>query len=54
MALGIAWAFLHADPRSATTKALALALAITGAAIFARIILLQLIAGGPLPDGLAG
>ena len=50
MALGMAWAFLHADSESSTTKALAFALAMTGASIFARIWTLELIAAGPLPD----
>ena len=50
MALGMAWAFLHADSESATTKALAIALAMSGAAIFTRIYILELIAVGPLPN----
>ena len=49
MALGMGWAFLHADSESSTTKALALALAMTGASIFARLMTLELVAAGPLP-----
>ena len=37
MALGIALAFFRADPRSGTSRALSLALALTGCSIFARL-----------------
>ena len=49
MALGIAWAFIRADPDSATSRALSLALAFTGLSIFARLIVLELIASGEVP-----
>ncbi|MGR8921335.1 MAG: adenylate/guanylate cyclase domain-containing protein, partial [Gammaproteobacteria bacterium] len=53
MAVGMAWAFVRADARSATSRALAVALALAGLAIFARSYLVGMQAQGPLP-GWAG
>lgn len=49
MAVGVAWLFMHADAKSATTRALALALFFTGAAIIARMFTVTLSAAPVLP-----
>lgn len=52
MATGMAWALLRADAASATSRALALAVAFTGLAIFARVYLLSYFPGESLPPWL--
>jgi adenylate cyclase len=47
--VGVGLAFLHADPRSATSRALALALACAGISIWANHALLGLLEAAPLP-----
>ncbi|MGE0484180.1 MAG: adenylate/guanylate cyclase domain-containing protein [Gammaproteobacteria bacterium] len=47
--IGTAWAFLRADPRSASSRALAIGLAMAGGAVFANLALERLLANGPLP-----
>lgn len=49
MSVGMAWAFLRADPDSPTTSALSLALAMMGLHMIAHISLLEMTAAGPLP-----
>ncbi|MCB1747905.1 MAG: adenylate/guanylate cyclase domain-containing protein [Gammaproteobacteria bacterium] len=49
MLVGTAWAFLRADSRSGTSRALAVGLAAAGAAVFANLVLARLLANGPLP-----
>ena len=49
ISLGMAWAFMHADPDSNTTRALAIALAMTGFAIIGNNLELDLAFAGPLP-----
>ncbi len=49
MLLGIGWAFVRADPRTATSRALAVALAAGGLSVIATMTLTTLIADGPLP-----
>jgi len=53
MLFGVGWAFIRADRNSATSRALALALAMGGLGIIANRALLNLLADGPLP-GWAG
>lgn len=49
--IGTAWAFLRADSRSASSRALATGLAAAGLAVFANLALGQLLAAGALPRG---
>lgn len=49
MSLGMAWAFMRADADSSTSRALVLTLAMTGFAILANNIGLQMAHAGPLP-----
>ncbi|MEM7542776.1 MAG: adenylate/guanylate cyclase domain-containing protein [Pseudomonadota bacterium] len=50
MALGIAWLFIRSS-NSATTRALALAVALTAVSIFFRLIVIGLAQAGPMPRG---
>ena len=54
MALGMAWAFMRADGDSATTRALALALMMSGVSIFARIATTVLGAADAIPPWTGG
>lgn len=49
VALGMAWAFVRADPDSGTSRALSLALAMIGVAIIANNRVFELALNGPLP-----
>ncbi len=49
MMLGVAWAFYRADPRSATSRSLVLAMAMGGLATLANDTLIALLERGPLP-----
>ncbi len=48
-ALGMAWAFARSDPDSSTSRALSIALAMTGFAIITNNFALELALDGPLP-----
>lgn len=50
VALGMAWAFVRADPDSGTSRALSLALAMVGVAIIANNRVFELALNGPLPE----
>lgn len=49
MLFGVAWVFVRADPNSGTSRALALALAMGGLAIFANFYTIAMLVAGPLP-----
>ncbi|MCZ6665739.1 MAG: adenylate/guanylate cyclase domain-containing protein [Gammaproteobacteria bacterium] len=53
ISLGMAWAFVRADPDSSTSRALGIALAMTGFAIIGNNLVLDMAVAGPLP-GWAG
>ena len=49
VSLGMAWAFVRADPESSTSRALAVALAMTGLAVIGNNLGMQMAISGPLP-----
>ena len=50
IAIGMAWAFMRADPDSSTSRALVVALAMTGLSIIANNVGFEIAATGPLPS----